>query len=179
MPEVTSSANISEVDQGNTFWWTAYLGDFLNITRMSVAELKQKCKVLAAIPTCAFIKKRNKKNKPPSSHSPGCESFACYFWSFSYFSSFGDWMSFYWMNFADSGQDFFPKVLFPILSSNTFRQDTASESPFSMWLKCDFFLVIKIFALWVKQTFGIVVCYIYIYHLILVLGKHRIFCFVS
>lgn len=41
-------------------------------------------------------------------------------------------MSFYWMNFADSGQGFFPKVLFPILSSNRFRQDTASENSFSM-----------------------------------------------
>lgn len=43
-------------------------------------------------------------------------------------------MSFYWMNFADSGQGFFPKVLFPqvIISSNRFRQDTASENSFSM-----------------------------------------------
>lgn len=74
LPEVNSSANIFVVDQRN-----AFLRDFVNITRMSVAELKQKCKVLAAIPTCTFIKNRGKNPKPPISPFPGYESFACYF----------------------------------------------------------------------------------------------------
>lgn len=55
--EVTSSANIFVVDQRNTCWLTAVLRDYLNITGRSVSELEQKCKVLAAIPTCTFKKK--------------------------------------------------------------------------------------------------------------------------